>query len=248
MFRTVAIVALCVSGSIYAQSAATQRFEVASIKLSSASADSTSGIATGHGRVDGNNVTLKRCIMGAYGVGPSQIAGGPDWLESERYEILAKADRPTNDDAVLMMMLQGLLAERFKLALHRETRTISSYVLEVAKNGPKLEKAPPGEAGTNTSTSNTAVTIDAHNTDMDAFARILGRKTDLPVVNRTGLDGIFNFRLHWTPESAMAAKGGATEGPSVFTALQEQLGLRLRAQKAPVEFLVIDHAEKPSAN
>lgn len=136
---------------------------------------------------------------------------------------------------MLMVMLQGLLAERFKLVLHRETRTISALVLEAAKSGPKLEKAEAGESVTNTSTSNTRVIIDVHNTDMDAFARVLARNMDLPVVNDTGLQGTFNFELQWTPESNRPVAGGTIEGASVFTAIQEQLGLRLRSQKAPVE-------------
>jgi uncharacterized protein (TIGR03435 family) len=218
---------------------------VASIKPSKADADSTAGIHSGRGRLEASNVTLKRCIMGAFGVGPQLISGGPDWLDAERFEISAKAEQPVGDP-VLMSMLQNLLAERFKLAVHRETRTISAYLLEVARNGPKMDKAPPGESGTNTTTSNTGVTIDAHNTDMDALARILARRTELLVVNRTELEGIFNFKLHWTPDS-MRVKDGL-EGPSIFTALQEQLGLRLRAGKTGVEILVIDHAEKPSPN
>jgi uncharacterized protein (TIGR03435 family) len=193
-------------------------------------------------------VTLKRCIMGAYGVGPHQISGGPDWLASDRFEISAIADKPIDDDAVLMAMLQDLLAERFKLVLHRDTRTIRALVLEVARNGPKLEKAEAGEAGTNTSSGNTRLSIDAHNTDMDLFAKVLAREMDLPVVNHTGLEGVFNFKLHWTPDKARPADGVATEGASIFTAIQEQLGLRLRAEKAPVEILVIDHVERPSEN
>jgi len=102
----------------------------------------TIGIKTGHGRLNAENVTLKGCIMSAYGVGPHQVSGGPDWLGSDRFEISAKADKPTNDDAVLMTMLQDLLAERFKLVFHRETRTLRAFVLEVAKSGPKLEPTP----------------------------------------------------------------------------------------------------------
>lgn len=208
----------------------------------------TSGIKTGHGLLDAHNVTLKRCIMGAYGVGPHQISGGPDWLGSDRFQISAKADQPIDDDATLMVMPQGLLAERFKLALHRETRTIPAFVLEVAKNGLKLEKAEAVESRANASTGNTGVMIAAHNTDMNSFAKILARTMELPVVNQTGLEGIFNFKLHWTPESARRVDGGPIEGASIFTAIQEQFGLRLRSQKRPVKILVIDHVEKPSEN
>lgn len=230
------------------QPAVVQEFEVATVKPSKADSTSTSGIKTGHGRLDAENVTLKRCIMGAYGVGPQQIAGGADWMDSDRFDILAKADQPINEDSVLMVMLQRLLADRFKLALHREKKTISAFVLEADKKGPKLEKAEAGEASTNTSSSNTGVTIYARNTDMDLFAKVLSRKLDLPVVNHTGLEGIFNFKLHWTPDSAMGANHGATDEVSIFTGIQEQLGLRLRSEKTPVEVLVIDHVEKPSEN
>jgi uncharacterized protein (TIGR03435 family) len=92
------------------------------------------------------------------------------------------------------------------------------------------------------------VVIDAHHTDMDSFAKILARKMELPVVNYTALAGIFNIKLYWTPESARPSDGGAMEGASIFTAIQEQLGLRLHSQKAPVEILAIDHVEKPSEN
>lgn len=248
MLRAIGGLAVCVSAAAYGQSAVAQRFEVASMKASSADPSSSSGIKTGHDRLDASNVTLKRCIIGAYGVGPNQVSGGPSWLDSDRFEISAKADQPVNEDAVLMVMLQSLLAERFKLVLHRETKSISAFVLEVAKNGPKLEKAEAGEAETSTSTSNTGVTIVARRTDMDSFAKILARKTDLPVVNNTGLEGVFNLTLHWTPDSVGPVNDGTMEEASVFTALQEQLGLRLRSRKAAVEILVIDHAEKPSEN
>jgi uncharacterized protein (TIGR03435 family) len=247
MVRAIGSLTVCLAGLVYAQSSITP-FEVASIKPSNADPTASSGIDTAHGRLNAHYVTLKRCIMGAYNVGPHEISGGPNWLDSDRYEILAKAGQPIQDDAVLMVMLQGLLAARFHLVLHRETRTIPAFVLEVAKNGPKLEKAAAGEARTNTSTSNTGVMIEALHTDLDAFARILARRVDLPVVNQTGLDGAFNIKLSWTPDSARPRDAGAMEGASIFTAIQEQLGLRLRSQKAPVEILVIDHAEKPSEN
>jgi uncharacterized protein (TIGR03435 family) len=239
--------AICLTAAAYGQSAP-QRFEVASIKPSSAESSASSGIKTGHGRVDAHNVTVKRCIIGAYSIGPQQVAGGPDWLDSDRFEILAKADQPIDDDAALMVMLQNLLAERFKLAVHMETKTVSALILEVAKNGPKLEKAAAGESSTNTSNSNINTTIAARNTDMELLAKILSRSTNLPVLNHTGLTGIFNFKLQWTPDRNKPADAAAPDGPSLFTAIQEQLGLRLRAQKAPVEVLVIDHIEKPSSN
>jgi uncharacterized protein (TIGR03435 family) len=121
-----------------------------------------------------------------------------------------------------MRMLQTLLAERFQLALHRDTKPLMAYVLEVRKNGPKLEKGD----GQGSKTNSGRGTIAAANTMMDRFAEILSRQMDLPIVNRTGLDGVFNVKLEWTPESAKSAKpadAGALEGPSIFTAIREQL-------------------------
>jgi uncharacterized protein (TIGR03435 family) len=240
------ILATICAAILLAGAARAQQFEVASIKPSKSAADSASGIYTGHGRLDAHNVTLLRCIMGAYGVGPREVSGGPDWINSDRFDILAKADQPVNQDTVLMVMLQALLADRFKLAFHRETRTITALFLEVAKNGPTLEKAEPGESSTNTNGNNAGTTIEARKTDMDAFARVLARETGQPVLNRTALEGIFNFRLSWARDRATPVTGD--DRPSLFTAMQEQLGLRLRSEKAPVEILVIDHAEKPSEN
>jgi uncharacterized protein (TIGR03435 family) len=231
---------------LLAGAARAQQFEVASIKPSKAATDSTSGIYTGHGRLDAQNVTLLRCIMGAYGIGPREVSGGPDWIDSDRFDILAKADQPVNQDAALMVMLQTLLADRFKLAFHRETRTIQALVLEVAKNGPKLEKADPGEASTNTSGNNAGITIEARKLDMDSLARALARQTKMPVLNGTALEGTFNFQLSWASDQAAPLAGD--DRPSLFTAIQDQLGLRLRSEKTPVEILVIDHAEKPSEN
>jgi uncharacterized protein (TIGR03435 family) len=196
-----------------------------------------------------SNVTLKRCIMGAFGIGPNQILGGPGWLDSDRYEIVAKAERPVDDDGVLMAMLQTLLAERFKLAFHRETRTVPAFLLEVAKNGPKLERAEDEES----TTHNGRGLIDAKVITMDRFAEVLSRQMDRPVVNHTGLEGSFNLKLEWTPETVKPVTSGTDgaaieSGLSIFTAIQQQLGLRLRSQKAPVEVVVIDHVERPSEN
>jgi uncharacterized protein (TIGR03435 family) len=242
MIRAVAVLTMFAAATF-----AQPRFEVASIKPSADPSGNSAGSRSGKGRLAMNNVTLKRCIMGAYGVGPNVIAGGPDWLDADRFVITAKAEDAAGDSE-LMKMLQTLLADRFKLALHRETRTAPAYVLEVAKNGPKLKKSESDES----QTSNGRGLIEAKATTMAGFAERLARQVDLPVVDRTGLDGAFDLKLEWTPESARALKPGeagiADTALSIFTAIQEQLGLRLRAQKAPVEMLVIDHAEKPSEN
>lgn len=218
-------------------------FEVASIKPSSPEEVQAgiSGIQTGHGRAVGTGVTLKRCIIGSYHVGPGQVVGGPAWVDSDRFHIEAKAETPTDDDAALDAMIRALLAERFHLALHKETRSMQALVLEVAKNGPKLEKAAGGDAVTDGQHGGMVL----KNSTMDAFAERLSRVTGLPVINQTGLDGVFNLKLLWTPDGEHPESADAP--PDLPTAIQEQLGLRLASRKAPVEVLVIDHAEKPEA-
>jgi uncharacterized protein (TIGR03435 family) len=144
----------------------------------------------------------------------------------------------------MMTMMQGLLAERFKLVFHRETRQVQAYVLEIAKNGPKLVA---GDGGAST-TSNGRGDIVAANATMDRFAEILSRQTDLPVVNATRLNGSFNLSLKWSLETSKSPNDLLSEGPSLFAALHEQLGLRLRARKVPFKKLIIDHAEKPVAD
>jgi uncharacterized protein (TIGR03435 family) len=124
MVRSIASWMLLAAGAIYGQ-----RFEVASVKPSQADPRGVSGIKTGHGQINAQNVTLKRCIIGAYGIGPQLISGGPDWMDADHFEILAKAERSTDDDAALMVMLQDLLADRFQLKFHRETRTVPAFVL-----------------------------------------------------------------------------------------------------------------------
>jgi len=248
MIRLFASMALCVSGSVYGQAGVAPQFEVASVKLTPADLlNRPSGGTTGKGRFTYTNVTLKRCIMGAFGLGPNQILGGPQWLDADHYEIVAKAEQPTDDEAVLDQMMQALLIDRFKLAFHRETRTMQAYVLELAKNGPKLEVAQNGEPTTRSGRG----IIDAKITTMTHFAEVLSRVMDLPVVNQTGLEGIFNLKMEWTPEITQPVKlpDGVLpdSGPSVFTAIQ-QFGLRLSTRKAPVEVLVIDRVERPTEN
>src|SRR5579871_1667514 len=150
--------ALTIILSAAAACAQTAKFEVASIKPSDpAQGTDSSGNHSGQGRLVMNNVTLKRCIMGAYGISPNIIFGGPAWLDVDRFEISAKAEQATAGDKDMMMMLQGLLAERFKLAIHRETKMVDAYVIEVAKGGPKMAKGD-GNGG---NTSAGRGTIDA---------------------------------------------------------------------------------------
>jgi uncharacterized protein (TIGR03435 family) len=211
------------------------RFDVASIKPNNSGTASESEIRTSKGRLIAVNVTLQRCIAGAYETPPNKIFGGPDWLDVDRFDIVALADQPVSDDHNMMVMLQAVLADRFKLATHPETRMTGGYVLEAAKNGPKLEKGDGGVASADNGRGHLIVA----NTTMDRFAEVLSRQMHMPVLNRTDVEGSFHVRLRWSLNASLG------DGPSLYTAIQEQLGLSLRPQKVPVEVIVVDHAEKP---
>jgi uncharacterized protein (TIGR03435 family) len=237
-------------GAIYAQPAPAPRFEVAAIKPTPSDQwDGPSGGDEGKGRYTMYNRTLKRYIMAAYSLGPNQIVGGPPWLDADRFDISAKAEQPVDADEVLMEMVRTLLAERCKLAVHRESRPIAVYVLEVAKNGPKLEKVT--DSATSATTNSSRGSIDAQAITMTRFAEVLSRQMDLPVVDKTGLDGSFNLKLKWSTQTERPTPPGhlpsIDTGSSIFAAIQN-LGLRMQARKASVEMLVIDHVERPSQN
>lgn len=223
------------------------RFEVASIRPSSPEevAAGWSGCTTTPGLVRCNNVTLKRCIVGAYGVGADRVLGGPGWMDADHFDITARAGQPLGDKA-LMVMLETLLAERFKLVLHRESRLGEAMVLEVGKKGPKLQPAGAGRS----SYSNAHERLDATTMTMADFAEILSRNLKLPVMDRTGLPGAFNFTLRWNADRGLADTDdrAADLRWEVSTAIVQQLGLTLKSKRMPVEILVVDHAEKPSEN
>jgi uncharacterized protein (TIGR03435 family) len=222
-------------------------FEAASIKLSSADPGS-SGIATDIGRIAARNVTLKRCIRGAYNVPEAQVFGGPKWVDDERYNIDAKAAGPAGEHE-LMAMLQQLLADRFKLVLHRETRPLPGYALVAGKKGLT---AKPSEPGSRSSSNSTRRSIECTACSMGSLAVKVSEVLHLPVADLTGIDGQFDFKLEFTPEDLQAktpsANDNAAQGPTIFAAIEEQLGLKLDARKVPIEVLVIDRAEKPSEN
>jgi uncharacterized protein (TIGR03435 family) len=189
----------------------------------------------------GYNRTLKDYLWRAYFLGPDRIVGGPSWLDVDRFDIETKAEQPVDDDALYMKMLQVLLVERFNLRLHRENRIGESLVLEVAKNGPQLQPAGDGPASYN----NAHTRLDAKRLTMAQFAEILSRDLKLPVMDHTGLTGAFSFALQWNPDAHDAAAYLRSE---MCMAIGQQLGLSLKLRRTPVEFLVIDHAEKPSKN
>jgi uncharacterized protein (TIGR03435 family) len=209
-------------------------------------------------RFAARNYTLKALVGAAYNLTPSTISGGPGWIETDGYDILAKTPgevRPSLDQQ--MAMLRSLLSDRFKLSFHREQKELSIYALTIAKNGPKLKKstAPPDQLPVLTNRIfPDHVSLPGRNATMAQLGSALQRAVaDRPVVDKTGLAGKYDFDVEWTADETQF--GGQIRGtpaqptsPGLFAAMQEQLGLRLEATKGPVDTLVIDRVERPSAN
>jgi uncharacterized protein (TIGR03435 family) len=163
---------------------------------------------------------------------------GPGWISSEQYDISAKAGAAVDQDQ-LRLMLQTLLADRFRLALHREARLRTVYTLVVGGDGAKLHEATGGGGG---GTTAEVGHLAFRGASMPALARRLSQQLHSPVSDKTGLKGLYDFTLDWQQDESVP-------GLSIFTAVQEQLGLRVEATKDQVEILIVDHAERiPTAN
>jgi bla regulator protein blaR1 len=197
----------------------------------------------------------------------SRIIGGPDWLRQDidQFEIQAKIEgseyaamqkmTPAQQRERVALMEQSLLADRFRLKVHFETREIPVYALEVARSGAKLNPAKNKEpSGLSTLGNAQGNEMTAIGVTLEQFAvspLLTGSADGRPVLDQTGLQGPFDFTLKWTPDplvASAAAKGAGADAPSFFTAIREQLGLLLVPSKAPVEVIVIDHIQQPSAN
>ena len=217
-----------------------KEFEVASVKPQ-APGDTRVSIQPSPGGFIANGVPLKLLIEIAYRVKDYQISGGPDWIESDHYDVSAKAPAgfiPTGQQ--MQPMLQALLADRFRLKLHRETRELPAFLLVVNKGGPKLTASTKPDSRISVGHG----IFTAQKIDMAGLADALATESDRTIVDQTGLAGEYDVTLKWTPD-ATDQDPAAT---SLFTAIQEQLGLRLESAKAPVEILVIDSAQKASEN
>jgi uncharacterized protein (TIGR03435 family) len=217
-----------------------QEFDVASVKVNKSGLNQSS-ISRPGGQIIFENVPLRECIGFASGIGADQdyALSGPAWLASERYDIAAKVPPNTPREQVLLM-LRTLLGERFKLKIHRESKELRVYALVAARGGTKLKRAS-GAEGNFTFRSGHIV---GNALSMSEFANRLSGpvfKLGTPVVNSTGLTGTFDFMLDWTPDDIPV---DGTAGPSLFTAIQEQLGLKLEPSKSRVEVLVVDYAER----
>jgi uncharacterized protein (TIGR03435 family) len=222
----------------------TPAFEAASIKRSTALENGTD-LDTTPGTMTIRNFSLRSLVRVAYGVKEYQVVGGPKWMDSERYNINAKAAGPAKDRE-LMMMLRTLLGERFKVEVHQESKASQGYALLPAKGGLKIK---PVVGGGNSSTSSHGGSLTAKGVSMARLCDWLARRLNAPVMDATGIGGVFDFKLEWTPEEAPPGTP-ASAGPdfSLMAALQEQIGVKLEGRKVPMELIVVDRAEKPSEN
>jgi uncharacterized protein (TIGR03435 family) len=191
------------------------------------------------------NVPLRYCLEWAYNLQDYEISG-PDWIKAdERYDIVANAAGPASNDE-MKLMLQKLLTERFQIKLHWEKKELAVYALVLGKGAPKLKEVPPGGPA---ELSGSASGAFFHNQPLSRLAFLLTRRLDRPTLNLTGLNGIYDYTLDLSGLPTGAPQAGDDPGPSIFTSIQQDLGLRLESQKAPIDVLIIDHAEKtPTEN
>jgi uncharacterized protein (TIGR03435 family) len=232
---------------------AAQQFEVASLKPASPGEQGESiRPAQGGKRYTGVNRTLRQFLLTAYGIRPDQISGGPAWIDTPGFDLNAEAESPSNIEE-LHMMLRNLITERFKLQLHTEKKERAVYALVPGKNGVKMQPDPANNAGDRRIVQGMGK-VSAKFASMEYFAFALSLILDRPVIDRTGLTGEYDFELSWTPDplSEPGRISGRTssgsDAPPIFEALEQQLGLKLVSQRAVVETLVIDHAERPVEN
>jgi uncharacterized protein (TIGR03435 family) len=232
-------------------------FEVATIRISKSLTEHESINISPGGRFQAS-MTVRSLIERAYGIRDFQLAGGPKWLE-EKYEIIATSDEPADmskmspeeEDQLFErdgQRMRALLQDRFQFRFHRLTKQESVYALVVAKGGPKLNAPKPSER--HRLYTQGSGRLACYSASMAEFVDELNEIVeDREVVDRTGLNGRFDFSLKWTPDELLEANtGGDQSGPSLFTALQEQLGLKLQSARGPIDLMVIDQIKRPSEN
>jgi uncharacterized protein (TIGR03435 family) len=235
-------------------------FDAASIKPAPPAARG-GGYNVSPGRLTAKNQSLRDLVKFAYSLQDYQLTGGPPWTDNERYEVTATFPG-TSTDTQHRQMMQSLLISRFALQIHRESKETTGYELIPAKKGPKLQSVEPGQhtmmLGRSAVTGQR--TLHATSAGMPALAGILAALLRQPVEERTGLIGVFDFDLEWSPDETqpplnIPGKQASPEpspetatGLSLFSTLQNTLGLSLKGRKVPVEVIVIDHAEKPTGN
>jgi uncharacterized protein (TIGR03435 family) len=264
--RSAVAAIVVVANGISAQSIATRpsfaEFEVASIKPTPPDAGGRWIRMQNTHEFAAKNHALKTLIAAAYNLNPRAISGGPAWVDSDRYDIVAKAPnevRPNLDEQ--MSMLRKLLADRFQLKFHREQKELRVYALTIAKGGPKMKEStvspdasPQGPPPLIFVVSPQLVRLPGRNATMADLASVMQRAAlDYPVLDKTGLSARFDFDLEFTPDETVfgGALGRGSDDsakPDLFATISQQLGLRLEATRGSVEALVIDHVDHPSEN
>lgn len=201
------------------------------------------------------NVTLRALLEVAWDIPETQMLSGPAWTSTDKFDIEARSDAKFDEQLAALAvdqgkeqkrrMLQALLADRFKLAAHAEKREMPIFAMIVANGGPRLLKTDVSGA---LSGGRGRISITGADDALAILAFELSWRLGRPVIDQTGLKGRYALTLNWTEDGVPSPDSGASSGPSLFTAIQEQLGLKLIATKGPVPVLVIDHAERPSEN
>jgi uncharacterized protein (TIGR03435 family) len=250
-----ALVFLAAAGGVLAQAG---EFEVATIKRTPPEWRGGRFIRmTAPTRFAATNYTPRVLIAAAFSLNPQAVVGGPAWIDTDSYDVVAVTPgetRPSLDQQ--MSMLRKLLSDRFRLTFRREEKEMSAYVLTLARGGPKLKDttlSPDEDPVIVTQLSPGNAKLPGRNASMAQFAAVMQRSIfDRPVLDKTGLSGRYDFDLEWTPDETQF--GGVVKEtpqstkPPLFTALQEQLGLKLESMKAPVLVLAINNIERPSEN
>jgi len=224
-----------------------QKFEVVSIKPNDSNSQNESDGNSG-GRFRATNIPVRALIARAYGMPQAQVLG-PDWLDAARFDIVAKFPEGFVLSVPNLLQVQAMhrnmLADRFKLEAHTETRSLPAYALVIDKKGAKLGDA---KEGCSASRSNNYGTFIGTCITMKSFAEFVSWYADLPVVDMTGVNGSYDVNLKWTVERKRADAGDSMVGTALDIALQEQLGLKLERRKLPIDVLVVDRVEKPTEN
>jgi len=258
--RTALLFAVLLSGAACAQDKPAEQlkpmarnadpaFEVATIKPSDPNDHSQGFHLNGH-RIFIENMSMTSLICFAYKIQKSQIVNAPGWFDQQPWDINGVPDTEGKPDwNQYRLMLQKLLSTRFGLQMHHDKRELSVYALSVAKGGPKIEKSTRDPDSLSDQTGNgsgSAQTMKFTNSSMADFAQTLELMGDRPVVDLTNLPGRYDFTLLWTSDTERAAP--TDTAPGLFTAVQEELGLKLEATRAPTDVLVIDAATRPTQN
>ena len=241
-FLFAAALALC----LHAQSTA---FDAASVKPAQAAGDRKS-MSSDAGRIAYTNVTLRDCLMAAYDMKDYQISG-PDWMKTDRYNVVATAGGAASAEA-MKIMLQNLLLDRFQMSVHREKKDLPVYAMVVGKNGTKMQETEnPGRGNLRMNGGGVVFSSVTIQQIIDYMSRFATAELDRPIIDETGLNGHYDatVNLFGTQEEMMAAVSKGDLGASIFTLIQDQLGLKLEPRKMPLDMVIVDKAERaPTEN